>query len=266
VSSTLIWSLAAGCGTTLGALLLVVWRRPSDRAYDLALSAGAGIMLAATVLGLLPAARAAGSFLEVAAGFALGAIFVAYLDHALPHWHARFQEGRSGDDEAHFTDADDAELGELDDQRRRAILLTSAISLHNLPEGMAVGAAFAAGGDELGVALAIAILVHNIPEGLAVALPIRAGGSSRRRAIAWTTLTGLVEVVGALAAYAIGTAVDGLLPWGLAFAGGAMLYVVIDEMIPAAHTRGEQRASLVFLAAFLGMAVILELLGGLIVR
>jgi zinc transporter, ZIP family len=260
----ILWCVAAGGGTSLGALLLTVWHRPSDRAYDLALGASAGIMLAATVLGLLPAAASAGSFAKLAVGFSAGVLLVAWLDRVLPHWHARFREGRSDDDRARFVDEDDAGLRRLGERRHQTLLLTGAISLHNFPEGMAVGVAFAGGGTELGVALAIAIFVHNVPEGLAVGLPMRATGMSLPRTVGWTTATGLIEIAGALLAYAVGSNVSGLLPWGLAFAAGAMLYVVIDELIPAAHTRGEQHASIVFLAAFLGMATIIELLGGFI--
>jgi len=264
----ILWCVAAGGGTTLGALLLTVWRRPSDRAYDLALGASAGIMLAATVLGLLPAAAEAGTFWQLAVGFVGGVALVAWLDNVLPHWHARFREGRAEVDRARFVDADDAEIAEAPEEfsepQRRAFLLAGAISLHNFPEGMAVGIAFAGGGTELGIALAIAILVHNIPEGLAVGLPMRVMGMGLGRMVGWTTVTGLVEIAGALLAYAVGTSVEGLLPWGLAFAAGAMLYVVVDEMIPAAHTRGEQRASVVFLTAFLAMTAIIELLGGFI--
>jgi zinc transporter, ZIP family len=269
----ILWCVAAGGGTTLGAVLLTVWRRPSDRAYDLALGASAGIMLAATVLGLIPAAAEAGTFGQLAVGFVAGVALVAWLDNVLPHWHARFREGKARDDRARFIDADDAELAEapvdrapeeFSEPQRRAFLLAGAISLHNFPEGMAVGIAFAGGGTELGIALSIAILVHNIPEGLAVGLPMRVMGMGLGRTVAWTTVTGLVEIAGALLAYFVGTAVEGLLPWGLAFAAGAMLYVVVDEMIPAAHTRGEQRASVVFLAAFLGMTAVIELLGGFI--
>jgi zinc transporter, ZIP family len=261
-----LWCIAAGGGTSLGAVLLSVWQRPSDRAYDLALGASAGIMLAATVLGLLPAALAAGSFTQVAIGFAAGVVLVAWLDTRIPHWHARFREGRATDDRARFIDDEDAGVAELADPHRRTLLLAGAISLHNFPEGMAVGMAFAGGGTELGVALAIAIFVHNVPEGLAVGMPMRAMGMSLPRAVGWTTVTGLVEIAGALLAYAIGSSLEGLLPWGLALAAGAMLYVVIDEMIPAAHTRGEQRASLVFLLAFLGMAAVIEVLGGFITQ
>jgi ZIP family zinc transporter len=265
--TAVLWCIVAGGGTTLGALMLVVWKRPSDRAYDLALGASAGIMLAATVLGLIPAALDAGTFLQVAIGFAAGVALIAWMDRALPHFHARFAEGRAEDDTARYYDeAVPPVVAAKDTPRHRAFLLAAAISLHNFPEGVAVGIAFAGGGTELGVALAIAILVHNIPEGLAVGLPLRAMGMGIGRAVLWTTVTGLVEIAGALLAYWLGQSVEGLLPWGLAFAAGAMLYVVIDEMVPAAHTRGEQRASIVFLAAFLGMATIIELLGGFIAQ
>lgn len=256
-----VWMIAAGGGTTLGALALVVWRTPSDRAFDLALAASAGIMLAATVIGLLPAAQASGTLFEVVSGVALGALVIAAADRLIPHLHARFTEGVPERDYAFVDDVEGpVPVGQLDDEDRRGILLTAAVALHNFPEGMAVGIAFAAGGD-LGVALAIAVLVHNIPEGLAVGLPLRSAGLSLRRILGWTVLTGVAEIVGALLGYALGDLLAGILPFGLAFAAGAMLYVVIDELVPAAHSRGDQRSSLSFLAAFCVMALIMGLLG-----
>jgi len=244
-----LWCVAAGGGTSLGALLLAGWRAPSAAVYALSLAGAAGIMLAATVLGLVPAALEAGSFAQVALGFAAGVLVIAVLDARLPALQARLQR--------------DAASPAGDDQRR-AFLLTGAISLHNLPEGAAVGIAFAGGGTELGIALALAILAHNIPEGLAVALPMRAMGMGMGKTIWWTTVTGLIEVAGALIAYFVGTSIEGLLPWGLAFAAGAMMYVVVDEMVPAAHARQGERATVAFLGAFLAMAAVIELLGGFI--
>jgi zinc transporter, ZIP family len=259
--------VAAGGGTTLGVLVLLVWKTPSDRAFDLALAGSAGIMLAATVLGLLPAARAEGSVAAVVVGLALGSAVIAVADRLVPHIHARFAE-RDRDERDHdrFTGQDAAHPAggapRLSEASHRGVLLAAAIALHNFPEGMAVGIAFAAGG-ELGVALALAILVHNVPEGLAVALPLRAMGQGMGRTIWLTAATGLVEIAGALCGYALGSLGETLLPWGLSFAAGAMLYVVVDELVPAAHVRGEQRSSLTFLAAFCAMAIVMLTLGDL---
>jgi ZIP family zinc transporter len=197
----LFWILAAGGGTSLGALLLLIWKHPSDRLFDLALAGGAGIMLAATVLGLLPLSLSSGNFWIVALGFSLGVGLIALADFKIPHWHARFVEHKKGHDL--FVKAEDAQIEDrpsISPHLSRAVLLVSAIALHNLPEGMAIGIAFAEG-EDLGIALALAILIHNIPEGLAVALPMRAMKMSLPRVIAWTTLTGVVEIIGALGAF-----------------------------------------------------------------
>lgn len=263
----LLWMLAAGGGTTLGALLIVVWRDPSDRLFDLSLGAGAGIMLAATVLGLIPAALEDGSFMPFLIGFSFGVAVIAWGDNIIPHVHARFSEKNKAtisEDHERFVTENEAGTGGEEERIRRGLLLTSAIALHNFPEGMAVGVAFATGSSELGVALALAILVHNIPEGLAVALPLRSMRFSLPRTIWWTAVTGLIEIAGAFIGYLLGRHVEVLLPYGLGFAAGAMLYVVVDEMVPAAHTRGEQRASVIFLVSFAAMAAVMHYIGALV--
>jgi ZIP family zinc transporter len=159
----------------------------------------------------------------------------------VPHIHARFVE------RGHPRAA----------EQRRAILLLSALTIHNVPEGLAVGVAFAAGGHELGIPLALAIGIQNVPEGFAAAAPLLAAGASRRLAIGFAAASGAVEPPAAFAAFAAFETAGILLPVGPAFAAGAMLYVVVDELIPESHAHGREREATVALLA--GFAVMLGL-------
>ncbi len=231
------WILAAGFATALGGLGLLVVRHPSAKALDVLLGFTAGIMLAATAFSLLVPALDLGSLWEVLAGFALGGTVVAALDRFVPHLHLRFVER--------------GHTGEGTSASERATLLLSALTIHNVPEGMAVGVAFAAGGSELGVPIALAIGIQNIPEGFAAAAPLLETGVRRRTAVLVAAATGLVEPPAAFAALAAFEAATALLPAGLAFAAGAMLYVIADELIPESHARGHEReATLALLGGF----------------
>lgn len=222
-------------------MALFAFPRPSDRLLDALLAFTAGVMLAATAFSLLVPALERGSLAEVLAGFACGTLVFALLDLAVPHVHARFSErGRPAKA-----------------AQERAILLLSALTLHNVPEGVAVGVAFAAGGHELGIPLAVAIGIQNVPEGFAAAVPLVEVGRPRRTAVAFAAATGAVEPPAALAAFAAFELAGALLPIGLSFAAGAMLYVVVDELIPESHARGNQR--LATLALMAGFALMLAL-------
>ena len=234
-TETLFWILAAGAATAIGGLWLLVMPRPSELLLDVLLGFTAGVMLAATVFSLLVPALDLGGLAEVLAGFAAGGLILLGLDAVVPHVHPRFAEG-----------------GRMEDREaRRAVLLLSALTIHNIPEGLAVGVAFAAGGSELGVPIALAIGIQNIPEGFAAGAPLFAGGASRRTAAWVAAATGVVEPPAALVAFAAFELVNGLLPLGLAFAAGAMLYVIVDELVPESHARGHERpASVALLAGF----------------
>ena len=221
----LFWMIGAGLATGVGGLALLVIRRPSERMLDGLLGFTAGVMLAATAFSLLVPALDLGSVWEVLAGFALGSGVLYALDRVVPHVHARFAEpGHT-----------------LDPRRRQALLLTSALTIHNVPEGMAVGVAFAAGGTELGAPIALAIAIQNVPEGFAAGAPLAVG--NRNVAALVAAATGLVEPPAAIAAFAAFELVESLLPLGLGFAAGAMLYVVTDELIPESHMRGNERTA-----------------------
>lgn len=226
-TETLFWILAAGLATGVGGLALLLVPRPSDYLLDVLLGFTAGVMLAATAFSLLVPALDEGTLAEVLAGVLVGGAALLALDMLVPHVHLRFVERGHADVAA----------------GRRAVLLLSALTIHNVPEGMAVGVAFAAGGSDLGVPIALAIGIQNVPEGFAAAAPLLAAGHSRRSAIGVAALTGAVEPPAALLAFATVSVAATLLPFGLAFAAGAMLYVVVDELVPESHARGNERAA-----------------------
>lgn len=218
----LLGSLAAGMATGLGALPAMITTRVSPRALNGMLGFAAGVMLAATAFSLLiPAINDGGVWLAMV-GLLLGVAFLALLDRFLPHEH--FQMGPEGPPSS----------------LRRTWLFVIAITMHNFPEGMAVGVGFGSGRMGEAIALAIGIGIQNVPEGLAVALPLIRERYTRRQALLIATLSGLVEPVGGVLGAAAVVAAQSLLPIGLAFAAGAMLFVIVDEIIPETHHIGEQ--------------------------
>lgn len=226
-------SLAAGLMTALGAVPVLFGQSVSRRNTDIMLGFAAGVMLAATFFSLLAPAVdiAAGQFgggwapaAVAVLGVLLGAGVIMFFDERLPHEH--FIVGREG-----------PEAAEL----RRIWLFVFAITLHNAPEGMAVGVGFGSGEWATGAQIALGIGLQNAPEGLAVAVALVSKNYSRRYAFVVAALTGLVEpVAGLLAAVAVSLSAV-LLPWAMAFAAGAMLYVISHEIIPETHRYGHQR-------------------------
>ena len=214
--------------TTLGAAMVFFFAgEPRPHFQKALLGFAAGVMTAASVWSLLlpaidqAAAEGLPPWLPAAGGMLLGVVFLAALDGLLP----RLRRSR----------------GRLDASWRQTTLLMTAITLHNVPEGMAVGLAFAlaAGGEGLAgaAALAMGIGIQNFPEGAAVALPLRQGGWSRSRAFAGGMLSGAVEPVFGVLVVLAAAGVEPLMPWLLSFAAGAMLYVVVEELVPQAHSR-----------------------------
>ena len=233
--------------TTLGAaLVFFLDGEPRPRFQKAVLGFAAGVMTAASVWSLLlPAIEQAEAgplpgWLPAAAGMLLGVFFLAALDGWLP----RLRRPRA------------------DDAWRQNTLLMTAITLHNVPEGMAVGLAFAlaAGGDGFAgaVALALGIGVQNFPEGAAIALPLRQEGLSRGRAFAGGMLSGAVEPVFGVLVVGLAAWAQPLMPWFLSFAAGAMLYVVVEELVPQAHSRA---GTCGFVTGFLVMMVLDVALG-----
>lgn len=238
-----------GLATGLGGLPLLWVRHPSDRLLDALLGFTAGVMLAATMFGLLVPALDEGRVGVVVGGIVAGAGLMVVLDRVLPHAHARFAEEGRPPAEDH-------------DTRLRSGLLVTAMTIHNLPEGLAVGAAFAAGGWSLGLPIAVAIGLQNIPEGFAAAAPLAGPETRPAKLVAVATATGLVEPPAALLAYSVLQVTGSALAAGLAFAAGAMLYVIVDELIPESQGRGNERiATLALLGGFILMLLVEEALG-----
>jgi ZIP family zinc transporter len=241
ILNVLVLSLVAGLATVIGGALVMAFGKPSMRVYDGLLGFAAGVMTAIATLGLVAEAMEVGSIWMVLAGISTGAGMLFLFDRYLPHEHIP----TSCSDMVSY---------------RRGVLIWTAITLHNIPEGLAIGTSFAAQ-PRLGLLLALAIALHNIPEGIVIAGPFRACGFSRRRSLTWTLVSGLAEPLGALAGAVFVTLFTPLLPFSLAFAGGAMLYVVSDELIPESHSRGhEHQATFGFISGLLLMVVLLWML------
>jgi ZIP family zinc transporter len=244
-------SLAAGLATGIGALPVLVLRRVSMRTMDVLLGGAAGVMLAATSFSLIVPGIDIGNRMwpgwgvwTVVIGMAVGAAFLDRADKWLPHEH--FILGHEGPSS----------------RLRKIWLFIIAITLHNFPEGLAVGVGFGSGDMGAAISLAIGIGLQNMPEGLAVALPLRGEGYGRWKALGIATLTGLVEPIGGLLGVGAVTLFKPILPFGLAFAAGAMLFVISDEIIPETHTRGFSRlATFGVMVGFLIMMVLDNLLG-----
>ncbi|WP_026340815.1 ZIP family metal transporter [Thioalkalivibrio sp. ALJT] len=243
-------SLVAGLMTAVGALPIFFLRRISQSVEDAMMGFGAGVMLSATAFELvLPSVEQAEAqyggvgmaILVLSVGMALGGGALLALHKCVPHEH--FHIGpQSG--------ADPAKI-------RRVWLFIFAIALHNLPEGLAVGVGF--GGEEVsdGVTLAIAIGLQNMPEGLVVAIALLSLGYSKWAAFGVTLLTGLVQPIGGLIGAGAITLMEFLLPWGLAFAAGAMLFVISHEIIPESHRKGhEAQATVGVLVGFVALIAI----------
>ena len=250
---SLYWA-ALGTGftflmTTQGAALVSFFSgEPHPRSQRTLLGCAAGVMTAASVWSLLLPAidRAAGgalpAWLPAAAGMLAGVVFLAVLDALLPRLRrSRTDRGASW---------------------RQTTLLATAITLHNVPEGMAVGLAFALAGTGEGfagaAALALGIGIQNFPEGAAIALPLRQGGWSRRKAFFGGMLSGVVEPIFGVLVVLAAAGVNTLMPWLLSFAAGAMLYVVVEELVPQAHSRS---GTCGFVVGFLVMMVLDVALG-----
>lgn len=217
-------SLAAGLATGVGALPAIFMRGIGKDRQNIMLGFGAGVMLAATSFSLIiPGLAAAGgglrAVLTVSAAMLVGGAFLWLADRLLPHEH--FINGPEGTSSKRL---------------RRIWLFVIAIVLHNFPEGLAVGVGFGGGDYSEGISLAIGIGLQNVPEGLVVALALLGEKYSIGKALMVALISGLVEPIGGALGAGLVSVFGQVLPWGLGFAGGAMLYVVSDEIIPEIHS------------------------------
>ncbi len=243
-------ALGVGGATVLGALIGFIFKKISHKFSDIVLSFAAGIMLAAAVIGLvLPSIELGGEWgiVTAVAGIFAGAVCLNLIDKLVPHLHRMIGK----DDEPHRSG-----------KASKVFLFVTAIAIHNLPEGIAAGVGFGSGNDAAALVIAGGIALQNIPEGMAIISPMLAAGVKPRKTFLLAALTGFVEVVGTLIGYFAVSISTAILPFALAFAGGTMLYVISDEMIPETHAHGHQRgATYALLLGFCIMLVTDLLLG-----
>ncbi len=230
----LLTALGVGGATVFGTLLGFIFKKISHRFSDIVLSFAAGVMLAAAVIGLiLPSLEHGEGVLGLGitvAGIFVGALCLNLFDKVVPHLHRL-----SGVDQEAHPDGT-AKLNKV-------LLFVTAIAIHNLPEGIAAGVSFGTGDTADAITVAGGIALQNIPEGMVIVAPMLASGIKPARTFIIAAMTGVVEVFGTLLGYLAVTVSSAILPFALAFAGGTMLYVISDEMIPETHAHGSERGA-----------------------
>ncbi len=246
----LLTAVGVGGATLIGAILGFIFKKISHRFSDIVLSFAAGVMLAAAIMGLiLPSVEHGGKtgLVTAVAGIFVGALFLNLIDKLVPHLHT--------------TSGNEME-GHGNDRLNKVFLFVLAIGIHNLPEGIAAGVGFGSGDLSKAFTIAGGIALQNIPEGMVIIAPMLAAGVSKGRTLFYAFLTGLVEVIGTFIGYFAVSVSEFILPFALAFAGGTMLYVISDEMIPETHAHGSQMgATYSLLIGFCLMLVTDVLLG-----
>ena len=246
----LLTALGVGGATVIGSLIGFIFKKISHRFSDIVLSFAAGVMLAAAVFGLiLPSLDYGGKYglIITIGGIFTGAVCLNLIDKLVPHLHKLV----GADTESH----NNANISKV-------LLFVTAIAIHNLPEGIAAGVGFGSGDTSQALIIAGGIALQNIPEGMVIIGPMLAAGVTPRRTFICAMFTGLVEVIGTLIGYFAVSVASVILPFALAFAGGTMLYVISDEMIPETHAHGNERgATYALLVGFSIMLVTDVLLG-----
>ncbi|HLE50518.1 MAG TPA: ZIP family metal transporter [Anaerolineales bacterium] len=248
IITVFLLSLIAGLGTGLGGLIAVI-RRPGPRQYGFLMGITAGVMITLSFLELVNEAWELQGFATATIGFGAGAIFMFVVDVTIPHIRFGVKEiPHSAESNAIDTPEPHRHGRRRSGQVRNrtpieqgllksGILIAIGITIHNFPEGIAVGAGYMHT-PAFGIFIALAILLHNIPEGIATALPLCKSGVCRWDSFRVAFLSGLAEPVGALFAALFLTSFQGLIPGALAFAGGVMVFITLDELIPAAREYG----------------------------
>ena len=250
MTMVLLTALGVGGATVFGSLVGFAFKKISTKFSDIVLSFAAGVMLAAAVLGLvLPSLEYGGKyglFMTVSGIFA-GALCLNLIDKLVPHLHRLAGADREEHNNANLN---------------RVLLFVAAIAIHNFPEGIAAGVGFGSGDTSQALIIAGGIALQNIPEGMVIIGPMLAAGIPAGRTFFCALLTGLVEVLGTFIGYFAVSLSTAVLPFALAFAGGTMLYVISDEMIPETHAHGNERgATYALLVGFCVMLITDVLLG-----
>ena len=243
-------ALGVGGASVIGAVIGFLFKNISHKFSDIVLSFAAGVMLAAAIFGLIiPSLEYGGDWglLVAVLGIFTGALCLNFVDKLVPHMHKLI-----GVDNEQHKNAD----------INKVLLFVMAIAIHNLPEGIAAGVGFGAGNTAQALIIAGGIALQNIPEGMVIIAPMLAAGVSKKRTFICALATGFVEVVGTLIGYFAVRFASIILPFALAFAGGTMLYVISDEMIPETHAHGVERgATYALLVGFCLMLAMDVLLG-----
>lgn len=246
----LLTALGVGGATLIGSLIGFIFKNISHKFSDIVLSFAAGVMLSAAVLGLIiPSVENGGKYAIIITviGIFAGAFCLNIIDKLVPHLHRLVD-----------SDTENHRNSNLD----KVLLFVTAIAIHNLPEGIAAGVGFGSGDNAQALIIAGGIALQNIPEGMVIIAPMLSAGVSPKKTFICAIITGLVEVVGTLIGYFAVSVASFILPFALAFAGGTMLYVISDEMIPETHAHGSERgATYSLLAGFCVMLVTDVLLG-----
>ncbi len=227
----LLTALGVGGATVIGAVIGFIFKNISHKFSDIVLSFAAGVMLAAAVLGLIvPSLDYGGKYgiLITVLGIFVGAFCLNLIDKLVPHLHKFVGDEPESHNNANLS---------------KVLLFVMAIAIHNLPEGIAAGVGFGSGDTAQALIIAGGIALQNIPEGMVIIGPMLAAGIRPRKTFVLAMVTGLVEVIGTLIGFFAVSISTAILPFALAFAGGTMLYVISDEMIPETHAHGSERGA-----------------------
>lgn len=227
----LLTAIGVGAATVFGALLGFAFKNISHKFSDIVLSFAAGVMLSASILGLiLPSLEYGGKYgiLITIAGIFVGAICLNLIDKLVPHLHRLTGINTEYQPDSHTN---------------KVLLFVIAIAIHNLPEGIAAGVGFGSGDMSQALIIASGIALQNIPEGMVIIAPMLSAGIKPLRTFTIASITGFVEVIGTLIGYFAVSVSTAILPFALSFAGGTMLYIISDEMIPETHSHGNERAA-----------------------
>jgi ZIP family zinc transporter len=246
VRDALIAALPTGLATGLGAIPIVLSRPLPRRAYDGVLGLGAGLMLAAATLGLMSEAlelvRQGGTTLTglllITSGFLSGVLIAVAMDRFIPHGHARGHHAHIMKVDHHDHDHDHHHRPEPAGRARSIYLLLGAISIHRIPEGLAIGAGFAVEGHRLGWLLSAAVAMQNVCEGMVMSAPLRHAGLSPVRTVVLVSASGLMVPLGAVLGYGLSGIAVVALPFLLSLAAGTLIYVTSNEIIPESHSHG----------------------------
>ena len=243
-------ALGVGSATIIGALFGFLFKDLTQKWSKIFLSFAGGIMLSASIFGLiLPSLEFGGKFALIitVVGIFVGALCLNFIDKLTPHLHKMI----GSDIEEHKSTS-----------LNKVLLFVMAIAIHNLPEGIAAGVGFGTEDTTYGILIALGIALQNIPEGMVIIAPMINAGVSKKKTLLIASITGLVEVVGTFLGYFAVSVANVILPFALAFAGGTMLYVVSDEMIPETHSDGNKRGVTYSLLVGFCLMLILDVLLG----